>query len=60
MMTDDTGKWLRVTLNDASLKELMDRYPMLARTEITDVIQRHGPMREVVEAELHRISLCKR
>ena len=59
-MTDDTGKWLRVTLSDASLKELMERFPLLARTEIADVIQRHGPMREVVESELHRISARKR
>lgn len=59
-MTDDTGKWLRVTLSDASLKELMERFPMLARTEISDVIQRRGPMREVVEAELQRISAGKR
>ena len=59
-MTDDTGKWLRVTLSDASLKELMERFPMLARTEIADVIQRHGPMREVVESELKRISSRKR
>jgi hypothetical protein len=59
-MTDDTGKWLRVTLNDASLRELMDRFPKLARTEIADVIQHHGPMRETVEAELDRISSCKR
>jgi len=59
-MTDDTGKWLRVTLSDASLRELMERFRMLARTEITDVIQRHGPMREVVESELQRISARKR
>jgi len=58
-MTDDSGKWLRVTLNDSSLKELMDRFPKLARTEIADVITHHGPMREVVEEELQRISSRK-
>jgi hypothetical protein len=58
-MNDDSGKWLRVTVTDASLKELMDRFPKLARTEITDVISRHGPMREVVEEELLRISSRK-
>ena len=59
-MTDDTGRWLRVTLSDASLKELMERFPLLTRTEIADVIQRHGPMRAAVEAELARISGGKR
>ena len=59
-MNDDTGKWLRVLLSDANLKELMERFPMLARTEIADVIQRHGPMREAVETELQRISSRKR
>ena len=59
-MTDDTGRWLRVTLSDSSLKELMERFPKLARTEIADVIQRHGPMRETVEEELYRISSGKR
>ena len=59
-MTDDTGRWLRVTLSDSSLKELMERFPKLARTEIADVIQHHGPMRETVETELERISSCKR
>lgn len=59
-MTDDSGKWLRVMLNDASLKDLMDKYPKLARTEIADVISRHGPMLSDVEAELLRISAWKR
>jgi len=59
-MTDDTGRWLRVTLSDASLKELMERFPKLVRTEIADVIERHGPMREAVEEELYRISAGKR
>lgn len=58
-MNDDSGKWLRVTVTDASLKELMDRFPKLARTEITDVISCHGPMREAVEEELLRISSRK-
>jgi hypothetical protein len=47
-------------LSDASLTELMERFPKLARTEIADVIQRHGPMRETVEEELYRISSGKR
>jgi len=59
-MNDQTGKWLRVTLSDSSLKELMEMFPKLSRTEISDVISRNGPMRAVVEAELLRISSNKR
>ena len=58
-MNGDSGKWLRVTLSDASLKELLERYPKLSRTEIADVVSRSGPMREAVEGELQRISSRK-
>jgi len=58
-MNDQSGKWLRVTLSDASLQELMQMYPKLTRTEIADVISRSGPMREIVEEELQRISARK-
>jgi hypothetical protein len=58
-MNDESGKWLRVNVTDVSLKELMDRFPKLARTEISDVISRHGPMREVIEEELRRLSSRK-
>ncbi|HEX4334132.1 MAG TPA: hypothetical protein VH040_18485 [Usitatibacter sp.] len=58
-MTGDSGKWLAVMVNEASLKELMERFPKLARTEISDVITHHGPRREAVVEELQRISSRK-
>ena len=60
MKTDESGKWLRVTLTDGSLRELMEKFPKLSRTEIADIVSSHGPMRETVEAELVRISSRKR
>ena len=58
--SEDSGRWLRVTLNDATLSELMEKFPMLSRTEIADVVSSHGPMLETVEGELQRISARKR
>lgn len=60
MKSEDSGKWLRVTLHDGNVKELMEKFPKLTRTEIADVVSSHGPMRERVEEELQRISLRKR
>jgi hypothetical protein len=51
---------LRVTLHEHDVRSLMAQYPKLTRTEISDVITRHGPMRVVVEEVLERISELKR
>jgi hypothetical protein len=51
---------LRVTLLEQDILELMDRFPKLSRTEISDVITRDGPMRGTVESELERLSNGKR
>lgn len=51
---------LRVTQQEPEVRELMDQFPKLTRTEIADVIQRAGPMRAAVEAELVRLSASKR
>lgn len=51
---------LRVTQHEHEVRELHKQFPMLSRTEIADVIQRAGPMRLTVEAELGRISRGKR
>ena len=51
---------LRVTQQEHELRELMGQFPMLSRTEISDVIKRAGPMRLAVEAELRRLSAGKR
>lgn len=51
---------LRVTQQDSVIRDLMEKFPMLSRTEISDVIARHGPMRVNVEAELGRLSSRKR
>lgn len=47
---------LRVSLHEQDLQDLLSRFPKLSRTEISDVISRHGPMRGAVEAELLRVS----
>ena len=60
MKSDESGKWLRVTLNDGTMRELMEKFPKLTRTEISDVVSSHGPMRDAVEQELQRISGRKR
>ena len=61
-MTHDppNSDFLRVTLQEHQVQALMEKYPKLTRTEITDVITRKGPMRTAVEAELARISNGKR
>lgn len=51
---------LRVTQQEHEVRELAQQFPMLARTEISDVIQRVGPMRLAVEVELRRLSGGKR
>ena len=51
---------LRVTLHEGDMRSLMERYPKLTRTEISDVITKHGPLRVAVEGELARISSNKR
>jgi len=51
---------LRVTQQEYELCELAQQFPKLSRTEISDVIQRVGPMRIAVEAELLRLSGRKR
>ena len=60
MTRDPNSDWLRVSLHEQDLKGLMEAYPKLTRTEISDVITRRGPMRDAVEKELARISKAKR
>lgn len=55
-MTFDKSATLRVMLQEDEVRELLERFPKLTRTEITDVISRTGPMRSAVETELMRIS----
>ena len=55
-----SGRFLRVTLQERDLQELLSQFPKLSRTEISDIVTRHGPMRDHVEAELLRISARKR
>jgi hypothetical protein len=51
---------LRVTLHEQDLQSLMQQFPKLTRTEISDVISNHGPLRADVEAALESISARKR
>jgi bisphosphoglycerate-dependent phosphoglycerate mutase len=51
---------LRVTLHEDDLRTLMEQFPKLSRTEISDVISNHGPLRADVERALERISERKR
>ena len=51
---------LRVTLLEHDLQSLMEQFPKLTRTEISDVVTRHGPLRAAVEDELENISRVKR
>jgi hypothetical protein len=60
MNRDPKSDWLRVTLHEQDLTALMEAFPKLTRTEISDVITRHGPMRDAVEKELARVSKAKR
>ncbi len=47
---------LRVTLHEHDMRTLMEQFPKLTRTEISDVVARRGPMRSAVLAELEKIS----
>lgn len=51
---------LRVSLQEPDVRELLERFPKLSRTEVTDAITRFGPMRSVVEVELARLAGAKR
>ncbi len=51
---------LRVTTHEHDMQSLMSQYPKLTRTEISDIVTRHGPMRATVEAELESVSRLKR
>ena len=59
-MIDPKSDWLRVSVHERDIQSLMDLYPKLTRTEVVDVIARHGPIRAMVENELERISATKR
>ena len=54
------GYQARISIHEDDIQQLMGRFPKLTRTEVLDVIGRHGPMRGLVEAELERISSAKR
>ena len=58
-MTHDPKRELRVSLREPDIVELMEAFPKLTRTEITDAITRCGPMRVDAEAELRRLSNLK-
>ena len=58
-MTHDPMRDIRVTLREPDILELMQEFPKLTRTEITDAVTNHGPMRVDVEAELRRLSSIK-
>ena len=51
---------LRVTLHEHDIASLMEQFPKLTRTEISDVVTRNGPLRIAVEAELEKVSRLKR
>jgi hypothetical protein len=51
---------LRVSLHEQDMSSLMEQFPKVSRTEISDVVSNHGPMRHDVERELERISSRKR
>ena len=58
-MTHDPQRDIRVSLREPDILELMEEYPKLSRTEITDAVTHHGPMRVDVEVELRRLSSIK-
>jgi hypothetical protein len=58
-MTQDPRREIRVTVREPDILELMHEFPKLSRTEITDAVTRHGPMRVDVETELRRLSALK-
>jgi hypothetical protein len=51
---------LRVTSHEHELQLLLAKYPMLSRTELVQIIDHHGPMRETVESALEKLSSMKR
>ena len=51
---------LRVTLQEHEVQSLMEQFPKLTRSEISDIVTHHGPMRAAVEIELTRVSSLKR
>jgi hypothetical protein len=51
---------IRVTLHEQDLQSLMQQFPKLTRTEISDVVSDRGPLRADVEAVLESISARKR
>jgi hypothetical protein len=59
---NDTSRntMLRVTLQEHEVQSLMQQFPKLSRTEISDIVAHHGPMRAAVETELGRVSGLKR
>jgi hypothetical protein len=59
-MTEQNSDFLRVSIHERDIQLLMGQYPKLTRTEVVDVIGRHGPFRTAVESELERISSAKR
>jgi len=59
-MTEQNSDFLRVSIHERDIQLLMGEYPKLTRTEVVDVIGRHGPFRTAVESELERISAAKR
>ena len=59
-MTEQNSDFLRVSIHERDIQLLMGQYPKLTRTEVVDVIGRHGPFRTAVESELERISAAKR
>ena len=58
-MPHDPKRDMRVTLRETDILELMQEFPKLTRTEITDAVTNHGPMRVDVEVELRRLSSIK-
>jgi hypothetical protein len=58
-MTHDPKRDIRVSLREPDIVELMQEFPKLTRTEITDAVTIQGPMRVAVEAELRRLSGIK-
>jgi hypothetical protein len=51
---------LRVSSHEHEIALLMEKYPKLTRTEVIQVIDHRGPMRDAVESELDRLSTVKR
>src|SRR5947207_13240165 len=47
VMKDESSRngLLRVTLYEHDMQSLMGQFPKLTRTEISDIVARHGPMR---------------